>query len=187
MIGDLPTTLEIGGRQYAIRSDYRVVLNIFEALNDPELTNRNKSHIMLNCLYVDKIPQEHIEEAMKKACWFMDCGDMPKAKPSQKQTFDWKYDEGILFPAVNKVAGYEVRKKDEYMHWWTFLGYFGEIEEGLFSTVMNIRNKRANGKKLDKWEIEFYNKNKALINIQTAQDKAEIAETEAVLNEILGE
>lgn len=73
------------------------------------------------------------------------------------------------------------------MHWWTFLGYFGEIEEGLFSTVVNIRNKRANGKKLDKWEIEFYNKNKALINIQTAQDKAEIAETEAVLNEILGE
>ena len=186
MIGDLPTALEIGGRQYAIRSDYRVVLNIFEALNDPELPNRNKSHIMLNCLYVDKIPQEHIEEAMKKARWFMDCGDMPKAKPSQKQTFDWKYDQSILFPAINKIAGFEVRSC-EYMHWWTFLGYFGEIEEGLFSTVVNIRNKRANGKNLDKWEIEFYNKNKALINIQTAQDKAEIAETEAVLNEILGD
>lgn len=187
MIGDLPTALEIGGQQYAIRSDYRVVLNIFEALNDPELSNRNKSHIMLNCLYVDKIPQDHIEEAMKKACWFMDGGDMPKSKPSRKRTFDWKYDEAILFPAVNKVAGCEVRNPGRYMHWWTFLGYFGEIEDGLFSTVMNIRNKRANGKNPDKWEIEFYNKNKALINIQTAQDKAEIAETEAVLNEILGE
>lgn len=186
MIGQLPTSLEIGGQQYAIRSDFRVVLNIFEAFNDPELSDRNKIIVMLKCLYVDVVPPEYLKEAMEKASWFMDGGDMPKSKPSKKQTFDWKYDEAILFPAVNKVAGHEVRSC-EYMHWWTFLGYFGEIEDGLFSTVMNIRNKRANGKKLEKWEIDFYNKNKALINIQTAQDKAEIEETEAVLKELLGE
>lgn len=186
MIGSLPIALEVGGQQYAIRSDFRVVLNIFEALNDPELSDRDKMRVMLQCLYIDIIPQEHVKEALEKVSWFMDGGDMPKSKPSKKQTFDWKYDEAILFPAVNKVAGHEVRSS-EYMHWWTFLGYFGEIEDGLFSTVMNIRNKRASGKKLEKWEREFYNNNKALINIQTAQDKAEIAETEAVLKELLGE
>ncbi|MGN0602145.1 MAG: Gp15 family bacteriophage protein [Oscillospiraceae bacterium] len=186
MIGQLPTALDVGGRQYPIRSDYRVVLNIFQAFNDPELSDREKTYVVIKCIYIDDIPRELIKEAMEKACWFMDGGDMPKSKPEKVKTFDWEYDQAILFPAVNKVAGYEVRGS-EYMHWWTFLGCFGEIGDGLFTTVMHIRQKKMKGKKLDKWERDFYNANKDLINIQTAQDKADIAETEAVLKELLGE
>ncbi|MDO5125333.1 MAG: Gp15 family bacteriophage protein [Ruminococcus sp.] len=186
MIGLLPTSLEVGGQQYAVRSDFRVVLNVFQALNDPELSDRDKAYVMLRCIYVNEILREHLKEAIERAVWFMDGGDMPKSKPSSKQTFDWEYDESLYFPAINKVAGKEVRSSD-YMHWWTFLGYFNEVGEGLFSSVMNIRNKLANGKKLDSWERDFYNKNKDLINIRTAQDKADIAETEEALKEILGE
>lgn len=188
MIGELPTTLEIGGQQYAIRSDYRVVLNIFQAFNDPKLSKLEKAYVCVKCLYMNPeiMYSENIKEAIEKAFWFCDGGDMPKSKPDRVKSFDWEYDQSILFPAINKIAGFEVRSC-EYMHWWTFLGMFGEIEEGLFSTVMHIRQKSLNGKHLDKWEQEYYNKNKALINIQTAQDKAEIAETEAVLKELLGE
>ena len=38
MIGELPTALEVGGELLRIRSDFRVVLNIYAAWNDPELT-----------------------------------------------------------------------------------------------------------------------------------------------------
>lgn len=187
MIGDLPTSLEVGEKQYTIRSDFRVVLTIFEAINDPELSNRDKAIVTIKSLYADDIPEEHLKEAIEKANWYMDGGDMPKSEPSHKQTFDWKYDESIMFPAINKVAGYETRTKGKYLHWWSFIGMFNEIDEGLFSTVMNIRSKMASGKKLDKWEREFYNKNKSLVNIQTAKDKAEIAETEDFLKELVGE
>lgn len=189
MIGQLPTSLEIGGQQYAIRSDFRVVLNIFQAFNDPELSDSEKAYVCLKCLYInfESVPRQNVQEAINKAFWFCDGGDMPKSKPSKTKSFDWEYDQSILFPAINKTAGYEVRSNDKYMHWWTFIGYFGEIGEGLFSTVMHIRQKRSNGKKLENWEREFYNNNKALINIQTAQDKAEIAETEAALKDLLGE
>ncbi|WP_278320796.1 hypothetical protein [Lacrimispora sphenoides] len=37
-----------------------------------------------------------------------------------------------------------------------------EIEEGTFSMVLGIRQKIAKGKKLEKWEEEFYRNNKAL-------------------------
>ena len=37
MIYDLPTAVEIGGVEYAIRSDYRPALDIMLVLNDPEL------------------------------------------------------------------------------------------------------------------------------------------------------
>lgn len=188
MIGSLPTSLEVGGKQYAIRSDFRDVLNIFQAFNDPALADGEKAYVCLKCLYVDyySIPYEQMQEALKKACWFCDGGKEYKQKTDNIKSFDWDQDEKVLFPAINKIAGFEVRNC-EYMHWWTFIGYFGEIGEGLFSTVMHIRQKRLKGKKLDKWEEEFYRQNKDLINLYTAQDKAEIAETEEFLKELFGE
>ena len=88
-----------------------------------------------------RIPQEHIGEAVLQAKWFVDCGREDDDKRPAKKMMDWEQDEAILFPAVNKVAGIETRAVP-YLHWWTFAGYFMEIEEGTFSTVLGIRQKR---------------------------------------------
>ena len=183
MIGLLPTSLELNGQLYAVRSDFRVVLNIFQALGDNNLSQLEKAFVCVKCLFVDDIPPYLFEDAVKKAYWFCDGGDMPKSEPSKIKTFDWAHDECILFPAVNKVSGCEVRALP-YMHWWTFLGVFGEIDEGLFSTVMNIRRKRAEGKKLEKWEKNFYRKHKTLINLTSAEEQEAINETEEFLKTI---
>ena len=45
MIGKLPKCLEIGGKEYPIDSDFRTVLNIFAAFNDPELTEVEKCYV----------------------------------------------------------------------------------------------------------------------------------------------
>ena len=34
---DLPTSLNVGGRNYKIRTDYRVILDILTAMNDPDI------------------------------------------------------------------------------------------------------------------------------------------------------
>lgn len=175
MIGYLPTTLEIDGEEYPINSDFRIALTIFEAYNDSELLSYEKTLICLRCLYKDKIP-ENTEEALIQATWFLDGGDMPKSKQAPVKLMDWEYDQSIIFPAVNKVAGYETRTV-EYLHWWSFLGLFNEIGEGLYSQVMNIRSKRAKHKKLEKWEREFYNEHKELVNIKeklTAEEQEEL-------------
>lgn len=175
MIGVLPTSLEIDGKAYEINSDFRVALLIFEAYNNPDLSDKEKSIICLECLY-NEIP-DNIEEAMKRAVWFLDGGDMPKSKQAPKKIMDWEYDQSIIFPALNKVAGGEIRTPGKYTHWWTFLGYFNEVGEGLYSQVMNIRAKRAKGKKLEKWEREFYKEHKALVDIKeklTPEDQEEL-------------
>lgn len=186
MIGALPTSLQAGGVMHPIRSDYRVVLRIFEAFSDPDLTEEEKAMVCLLCLYEapEAISAEHLEEAIRQAFWFCDGGDMPKTEPEKIRTMDWKHDESILFPAVSKAAGFEVRSC-AYLHWWVFLGYFGEVGEGLFSTVMHIRQKRARSKPLEKWEAEFCRRNPALIALRTAEEQAAIDETEALLREIL--
>ena len=51
--GLLPTSLEVGGAVYAIRSDYRAALDICTALSDPELAGRERAAVLLEILYPD--------------------------------------------------------------------------------------------------------------------------------------
>lgn len=182
MIGSLPETLLVDGIEYKINSTYRVVLIIFQAYNDPELNDRERAVVCVKCLY-DEVP-ENEAEALKQAFWFLDGGDMPKSKPLPYKLMDWEQDEQMLFSAVNKVAGYETRKAVD-LHWWTFLGFFNEISEGLWSQVMSIRSKKAKGKQLEKHEREFYNQHKDLIELKTKYSAEEQAEMDE-LNKMLG-
>lgn len=186
MIGELPTSLTLGGKQFKIRTDFRVILRIFAAWNDPELTPQEQCMICLCNLYEhpEEITPDIAQEAVTQAYRFCAAGqEIDDSKPPVR-LFDWEQDERILFPAVNRAAGYETRAVP-YLHWWAFVGLLGEIGDGLFSTVLHIRQKRADGKALDKWETEFARKHKKLVNLQTAQERAEIAETEEFLKTII--
>ena len=82
--------------------------------------------------------------------------------------------------AVNAVAGREVRGL-EYLHWWTFLGYFRSIGEGPFATVVAIRDKRRRGAKLLPYEQEFARTHAGLLKLPTP-DTPEKQRLEALLN-----
>ena len=43
----LPTTVEIDGRSYEIRTDFRTILEIFVMLDDPDLTDADKTEALL--------------------------------------------------------------------------------------------------------------------------------------------
>ena len=84
----------------------------------------------------------------------IDHGSVDNGRPSPR-TMDWTQDANLIFPAVNKAAGFEVRGVD-YMHWWTFMGYFMEIRDTTYATILGLRGKKARGKKLEKDEKELY-------------------------------
>lgn len=179
MIGQLPKVLEVNGIQRAIRSDFRVALLIFQACSDPELSDQEKVMVMLECLYEDlgSISPDDYQEANDQGALFLEGGKHLNEKHQYaKKVLDWEQDEQLIFAAVNKVAGFETRST-EYLHWWSFLGFFNEIGEGLFSSVINIRQKKSRGKKLEKYEQEFYRDNKSLIDLKiklTPEEQEEI-------------
>lgn len=182
MIGELPVALKIGEKSYRIDPDFRTALNICTAFSDPELTDREKAFICLNDLYEDfsAIPKRHAAEALERAYWFIGGGDeLGEGSVHRVRILDWQQDERLIFPAVNKAAGYETRAVP-YLHWWSFLGLFGEIGEGLFSTVLHIRSKKAKGKRLEKWERDFLSENRKLVEIQRKYTKEEQAERERI-------
>lgn len=155
----LPTSLTVGGVEYEIRSDFRAVLDVLSAMSDDELDERARTLVLLAVIYPgwESIPPEHLAEAVDAACEFIDGGQRRRgqAEPTAKlpRLYDWEADAALIIPAVNGVAHTEVRALP-YLHWWTFLGYFMEIGDSLFSTVLGIRKKRAAKKKLEPWESE---------------------------------
>ena len=171
---ELPTSLEVGGKEYAIRTDYRVILDILAAMNDPEIfvpgmTEEEKkmeqSMTMLQILYIDfdSMPPKDWQEAMKKAVDFIDCGIKGDDNPKPR-TMDWEQDAPIIAPEISKVAVRDIRIGKT--HWWEFFGYYLGIGEGVFNTIVSIREKKRKGKKLEKWEQEFYKNNKSLVDLR---------------------
>lgn len=177
MLGSLPLALDVGGRSYPVRADFRSVLRIIAAFNDPELTDEEKVYVCLRQLYkgFSQIPPEHYAEAYKQAVWFINCGQEPSERSSPR-VVDWEKDEQLIFPAVNKVAGQEVRAA-QFMHWWTFMGCFQSIDrEDTYGYVLMLRQKKAKGKQLEKWEQEFWNNNRELCDLRMAASSGAAAE-----------
>ena len=197
MIGALPEALTVGGEEYPIRTDYRNVLQVFEAFQDPELTQEEKWIVAIYLMFedfscADDVIQAardgfNLEEAINQISWFISAGQ-PEKQVLEKPTYNWKQDEQIIFSAVNKVAGRETREL-EYLHWWTFLGYFNEVGEGTFSFIVGIRHKLNKGKKLEKREKEFLAQNKELVKLEkpkTREEKEQEDAYNALLDEVLG-
>lgn len=184
MIGRLPTTLQISGEDHKIRTDYRDCLIILQAFADVDLTQEEKAQVLLDILYVDTLKEEELQEAYDKAVWFLNCGGRVSKPSSSKPLYDFEQDEQLIFSSVNKVAGREVRDVD-YMHFWTFIGLFNEIGEGTFSTILGIRQKKNRGKKLEKYEQEFYRNNKELVDLKRKYTEKEKEQLD-LLNAFLG-
>lgn len=182
MIGELPETVHIDGVEHEVRTDYRDILTILVALNDPDLKESEKAAVALTIFYKDIafINDSNMQEAITGMNQFIDCGD-PRSEdaPGRIRLFDWEQDEQIIFSAVNKVAGHEVRS-DDYLHWWTFIAYFQEVGEGTFATIVSIRDKRARGKRLDGLEKSFYQQNRSIVDLKKRYSKEQIEEMERI-------
>lgn len=186
MLGTLPQTLNINGRAYKIRSDYRDILQIIAAFGDKELSDEEKAYVCLKRLFVamESIPKSDYQDAYEAAVTFIEC-HISDRKPSPK-VVNWEKDEQLIFPAINKVAGMEVRAVP-YMHWWTFLGYFQSIDrEDIWGFILTIRQKRAKGKKLEKYEKDFLNANRDICEVEFREEKATTEDSLAkMFNELL--
>lgn len=185
---DLPTTVEVNGTGYAVRSDYRAILDIIEAVSDPEFSESDKAETMLDIFYPGfaEMPTSDYEEAVKRCVWFINCGEEHKEEKRAPKLMDWQQDFPLIVAPVNRILGYDVRgvaydreQNTGGLHWWTFLSAYQEIGDCTFAQVVGIRQKRARGKRLDKSEQEFYRNNRHLVDFKrkyTERDETVISQ-----------
>ena len=166
MIWGLPTSVEVCGRVYDIRSDFRVILDILAAASDPEFDGQEKTLIALSAFYPDleTMPQEYYEAALIACLWFVN-GGTDEAQRQSPRLVDWEQDYPLIIAPINRVLGYEARAV-KYMHWWTFLGAYQEIGDCAFAQVIRIRNMLARGRSLDKFDGGWYRRNRQLVDFK---------------------
>ncbi len=177
MIWDLPLSVEINGEIHAIRNkcDYRVVLDVISALNDPELTEEEKIKCALIIFYEKTSNISDFETAVKEMFKIINLGEEQEEQENKPKLMDWEHDFPQIAPPVSRVLGYSVRDANRYTHWYDFIGAYQEIGgECTFSTIISIRAKRAKGKKLDKWEEEYLREHRKMVELPkklTAEEK----------------
>lgn len=169
----LPTTVEVAGQTFAIRSDFRAVLDAIAALRDEELPQAWRLAAFLKVMYPQHEKLPDAEEALRAAMEFVNLGrPLPENQPERIALVHWDTDVQLIAPAVDKVLGYSCRAC-AYLHWWDFVGAFQNIGKGLFAQVVAIRDKRARGQALDKAERAFARENEELIGQVTRLTKEE--------------
>lgn len=182
---DLQTKVEINGEPFGIREkgDFRMVLDCFKALNDKELSDMERLYAALIIFYEDF---EDIEDVLKKDKILKELTDEMfkffnqgqedlQSNTGGHKLIDWDKDSNLICSAINNVAKQEIRSLD-YLHWWTFLGYYTAIGECPLSNIVSLRYKIANGEKLEKHEKKFIQDNPDFFNIDMRSNTQKQAE-----------
>lgn len=162
---ELPTSILINNKEYNIRNkgDFRLILDIFNALNDKELEKDYRVYTALIMFYeninelddINKFNGDELKEAIYKMFDFINCGQPESPTLVNKPILvDWNKDQQLIASAINTVAKQEIRLLD-YLHWWTFMGYYLAIGESSFANIVSIRDKIKRGKKLEDYEKDF--------------------------------
>ena len=122
--------------------------------------------------YIDQ-PDDFVE-AIKQCYGFIDMGreDSKKKRP---KIMDWEQDFDYIISPINRVLGKETRTipydyttNEGGLHWWTFMSAYMEIGgDCLYSQIIQMRDKVARHKKLEKYEREWLNRNRDLVTIKT--------------------
>ena len=185
LIEQLPTAIEIDGREYEVNADFRNCLKIILAFEDNELTLTEKKAVMLELLY--KEMPENITEAVRLGIKFLDCGEVQKKEPSPEDTrrvFSFKKDAQYIYTAIKQ--SHDIDLEDiPYLHYWKFCYMFQDIKEDcFFSNILYYRNQRNKGK-LTKEEREYCAKIHDILDLPQNED-AEATKAKSEFLQILG-
>ncbi len=172
----LPTTVTVSGTEYPVRADFRVILEIFVMLEDPELSNSDKTEALLRMFYEDRPPSEDIEKAVRAFLDFLEPGGAESRRGRKSPgLIRWEQDFPLIVGPVNHVLGMECRSAP-WLHWYTFLAAYMDMDpDCVFAQVLRIREKLRTGKKLEKWERDFYKRNPDLVQPPVRLTEAETA------------
>lgn len=174
LTSELPRKIKINETVYDINYDFRTVINILLAFEDTELTDEEKMYIMVRNLYVDEVPEEDIEEAIKKAIKFIDLGkeEDNSRRESDTRTYSFEKDASYIFSGINQTHHIDLEEKKD-LHWWKFMSMFMDMSpDCMFGELIYYRKRKAEGK-LNKEERKQYEKIKDLVDLDYVRKPSE--------------
>lgn len=175
MLDKLPTEY----KGYPINSDFRIGVQMFQALNDVELSDMEKVYKACELLFdVDGVEEFPSMETMQEGIqWFLSdwYTDNPvKNSREEKKDMDYDVDQWRIFSAFLTQFGINLNTVD--MHFWVFMGLLSTLNECAFTRIVDIRTKPIDPKMApsDKAELRKVKERYALEEVEeqmTPQEK----------------
>lgn len=124
---------------YLIRTDFRIGMQIAQALDDVNLADPEKMTVAMELLYGNGIPhnRELAEDGLR---WFMRGGiEEDEATPSDGKppVYSFEQDNRMIYTAF--LARYGIDLSRERLHWFKFLAMLSDLGECSLSEIMSIR------------------------------------------------
>lgn len=159
---------------FPINSDFRIGIQIFQALSDSDLADMEKIPISCALLFgVEGVTEYPDMKTMQEGIqWFLSdwYTDNPvKVKEEQKKDMDYDIDQWRIYSAFLTQFGINLNTVD--MHFWVFMGLLSTLEECAFTRIVDIRTKKIDPKMKpsDKKVLKEVKERYALESVKDAQ------------------
>lgn len=147
----LPTTVNVGGTDYPINSDFRTSILFEQMAVDTDIENDEKWRYLLEYYYNGiTVTDENIGGLVEEALKFYRCergqlqsdneGCKDSSTSSSDKIYDFDYDDMYIYSAF--LQQYNIDLQDvEYLHWWKFKAMFNGLKEDCkFCKILEYRS-----------------------------------------------
>ena len=175
-----PKTLNVGGVDYPINSDFRTILHYNQQLKTVDDENVGEIVRCMQIVFCKTFPDDLIA-AIRALNWFIQCGRKEKKRrPSKKllginsnEPFDFEIDGEMIYSAFrrNDIYGIDLHEIP-YLHWWEFIAMLDDLPDNVkLSRVMEYRTIDTTNKNLSKEARDVYTALQRYYKIQVEKEQ----------------
>lgn len=158
----LPTSIEVAGSFYKIKTDFQHWIRFGCALKNKEIVKYNDADF----LYDGKIPENRILGFAELIAFLRPERPLPRAtsvKSNNKTIVDYEVDANLIYSAFYEQYKIDLLDEKLHLHWWKFNALFDGLHGTKLNEIMSYRCFDENDKTTEKqnlielrqaWEIE---------------------------------
>lgn len=170
MLDKLPTDY----KGFPIDSDFQIGIQIWQIMEEEELSENEKLSFCLSLLFLDKdlkgnsLPVPDIQTAVEGLQWFLSdwYHDNPNNKDKTKVT-DYDIDQWRIYSAFRTQYGINLNR--DKLHFWEFMGLLTTLDECAYTRVVGIRQQKFRPK-MSAEEKKALKEAKAIYSLDTLEE-----------------
>lgn len=179
----LPNTVEVGGVEYPIATDFRTSILFEQAVCDPDIDEDSLAKLVLDYYYPGvTITKNNMAGLIEQALKFykggfdiednkVECEDEyseGEEEINDEKIYDYDYDAPYIFSAFMQQYGIDLQRV-KYLHWWKFKAMLTSLQEDCkFCKILEYRSINLSEIE-DEKQRSFYRKMKEVYKLRTKQ------------------
>jgi len=180
LLDGLPTQYE----GHSINSDFRIGVQMSQAVEDPELIQEEKIAICVDLLFGGNDPLPDPKTAAAGVQWFLTgwVTDRRGKEKNRAPVMDFNVDQWRIYAAF--LSQYRIDLNTADLHFWVFMALLSTLDECAYTRVVDIRTRKP-GKKASAEEKRMLAELKRRYALEEQESVEERAERERIAREFL--